>query len=105
MNWIHFALSQAGNQGNASNPAALFLPIIGMIVIFYLLLIRPQQKRQKELQRMIDSLRKGDRVMTSGGIYGTVVGMRDNIVVLRIAENVKIEIAKSAISNLVQKGD
>jgi preprotein translocase subunit YajC len=86
------------------SPLGFLLPLIGMFVIFYVLLIRPQQKRQRELQKMIESLRKGDRVMTTGGIYGTVVGVKDRIVVLRIAENVKIEVAKQAISALVERG-
>ena len=99
MNWIVFAMGPTGGEGGS--PFAMLLPIIGMLVIFYLLLIRPQQKRQKAVQQMISSLRKGHRVITTGGIYGTIVGIKENVVVLKIAENVKIEILKNAVSTVV----
>ena len=73
--------------------------------IFYLLLIRPQQKRQKSQQQMIEALRKGDRVMTTGGIFGTISGIKDTIIVLTISENVKIEILKNSVASLVQKSE
>ena len=79
-----------------------------MILIFlvmYLLIIRPQQKRQKEHQRMLESLEKGDRVVTSGGIHGEIVGFkeREGTVVLKVADNVKIEISRSAIARKVER--
>jgi preprotein translocase subunit YajC len=101
MNWIILAMSQPGSQG--ASPLSMLLPLLGMLAIFYFLLIRPQQKKQKDLQRMIEALRKGDRVMTNGGIFGTVVGFRDNILVLKIADEVKIEILKSAVSSVVER--
>ncbi len=91
-------------QGQQGGGALIGLwPIILIFVIFYFLLIRPQQKRQKEHQRMLESLKKGDRVVTSGGIYGTVVGVKDNIIVLKIADNVKVEFAKSAVSHILTR--
>jgi preprotein translocase subunit YajC len=92
----------ANPEGGAS-PLSMLVPIVGMLAIFYLLLIRPQQKRQKETQKMIEAIRKGDRVVTSSGLYGSVVGVKDNVVVLKIAENVKVEMLKSAISGVVEK--
>jgi preprotein translocase subunit YajC len=74
-----------------------------IFVIFYFLLIRPQQKRQKDHRKMLDSMTKGDRVLTSGGMYGVVVGIDADKVVLKIAENVKAEFAKSAISHILSK--
>jgi preprotein translocase subunit YajC len=103
MNWILFAMAPSGGQGGS--PFAMLLPIIGMLAIFYLLLIRPQQKRQKQQQSMITALRKGDRIMTTGGIYGTISGIKENIIVLKIAENVKIEILKNSVASLVEKGE
>lgn len=103
MNWILFAMASPGGEGGS--PFAMLLPIIGMLAIFYLLLIRPQQKRQKQTQTMITALRKGDRVMTTGGIYGTIAGLKENIIVLKIADDVKIEILKSAVASLVEKGE
>lgn len=92
--------------GGASGPSFGFLiPIIGIFVIFYFLLLRPQQKKQKELQKMIEALKKGDRVMTTGGIFGTVVGLKDNILVLKIDENTKIELVKNAVASVVKKAE
>lgn len=104
MNWLNFAFMPANPEGGA-NPLSMLIPIVGMLAIFYLLLIRPQQKRQKETQRMIDAVRKGDRVVTASGLYGTVAGMKEDIVVLKIADNVKVEMLKSSITGVVQKGE
>ncbi len=104
MNFVHFAMASPDPNAQAS-PLAMFVPLLGMLVLFYFLLIRPQQKKQRELQKMIEGLRKGDRVVTASGIYGTVHGMHDDVVVLRIADNVKVEMLKSAITGVVQKGD
>lgn len=104
MNWLVFAFMPANPNGGGGNPLTMLVPILGMLAIFYLLLIRPQQKRQKETQKMIESLKKGDRVVTASGLYGTVVGLKENLVVLKIADNVKVEMLKSAVSGLVEKG-
>lgn len=101
MNWIQFAMAQPGGDGG--NPLSMFVPIIGMIVIFYFLLIRPQQKRQKATQKMIDAVKKGDRVVTSSGLYGTVAGIKENIIILKIAENTKVEMLKSSVSGVIEK--
>jgi len=77
-----------------------FVPLLVMFVIFYLLLIRPQQKRQKEVRDMINNLKKGDRVITTGGLYGTIVGLNDSYVQLKIADQVKVKISRSAIAGL-----
>ena len=90
-------------EGGGSGGLLSLWPIILIFVIFYFLLIRPQQKKQKEHQKMLESIRKGDRVVTSGGIYGTVVGVKENVVVLKIADNVKVEIAKSAVSHIISR--
>lgn len=91
-------LAQAPAQ---PNPVLSFLPLILMFVIFYFLLIRPQQKRQKELQKMIQNLRKGDRVITTGGIIGEVTGIHNDYVVLKVGnDGAKIEVLKSAITGL-----
>lgn len=80
-------------------------PLLGMLVpmaliavIFYLLIFRPMKKRQKQSEEMIASLQNGDSVITSGGIYGTVAGLRERTVLLKVADNVKIEVAKTAIA-------
>jgi preprotein translocase subunit YajC len=84
---------QPGESGLMS-----FLPMILIFVAFYFLLIAPQRKKQKQHDKMIQSLEKGVRVKTVGGMFGTITGVKDDCFVLRIAENVKVEIAKEAVS-------
>lgn len=95
-----------GGQGGSGGAGALvsFLPLIIIFFIFYLLVFRPQQKRQKEHRSMLSSLKKGDRVLTTGGMYGTVIGVDESTAVLRIAENVKVEFQRSAIAAIVTQG-
>lgn len=82
------------------------LPFLLMFLVLYFLIIRPQQKRQRQHQEMMDQLKNGDRVVTNGGMLGTVAGIKPDVVVLRVADNVKIEVQKSAVSKvLVKKGD
>jgi preprotein translocase subunit YajC len=77
-----------------------FLPLVVIMVIFYLLLILPAQRRQKKVQAMLGALKTGDKVLTSGGIYGTIVGVEGEAVQLRISDQVKIKVARSAIAGL-----
>jgi preprotein translocase subunit YajC len=79
-----------------------FLPMILIFVAFYFLLIAPQRKKQKQHQKMISALEKGDNVKTIGGMFGTVTGVKDDRVVVKIAENVKVEVAKDAVSAKVE---
>jgi preprotein translocase subunit YajC len=91
-------------QQNVSQGAAAmssFIPIILIFGVFYFLIIRPQSKKQKEHQKMVDNLKKGDRIVTLGGMYGTVVDVQDNIVKIKIAENVNVQIMKSAVSAVI----
>ena len=80
---------------------ANFMPIAIMLLIFYFLLYRPQKKAQKERQEMLDALKVGSRVITIGGIYGTIVSISDEIIKLKIAENVEIEIARGSVNGVV----
>ena len=79
---------------------ALFLPLILIMVIFYFLMILPAQRKQKKVTAMLQALKNGDKVITNGGIYGTIVGLEDDAVQLRIAEQVKMKVARSAIAGL-----
>ena len=87
-------------NGQTGNPLFQFLPLILIFGIFWFLLIAPMRKRQKAQQEMINNLKKGDRVITSGGIYGEVVSVKDQVLTLKLAENLKIRISKSAVSGL-----
>jgi preprotein translocase subunit YajC len=77
------------------------MPLIIIFVFFYLFLIRPQQKQRKEHQKMLDALQKDDKIITSGGLYATVVSVKGEIVEVKIAENVRVEIVKSTISTVI----
>jgi len=89
---------QAGQGGGAGQMLTSFLPLILIFVIFYFLLIRPQQKRAKEHRQMVENLKKGDKVITSGGVYAVVESVGTNTVVLKIAENVKVKFGKGNIA-------
>lgn len=102
--WTGSILGQCNQQAEGGGSPWSGIWMIALIfIIFYFLLIRPQQKKSKEHQKLMDSLTKGDRVVTSGGIYGTVIGVKEGIVVLKIAEEVKIEVAKSAVTAVIDK--
>jgi preprotein translocase subunit YajC len=92
-------LQSAGNSA-----AALFvqiLPILAIGLVFYFLVIAPANKQRKKTQEMLSSLKKGDRVVTNGGIYGTVQGVEADVVYLKIADNVKVKLARSAVTGIV----
>jgi preprotein translocase subunit YajC len=97
---------QGGTEGGGSM-FGLFLPMILIFVIMYFLIFRPQAKRQKQHQAMVESLKKGDKVVTSGGIYGTIMGLKENeqALILEIDDNVKIKVTRSAIAKKVGKED
>ena len=90
-------LAQASAQPSG---IALFLPLILIMVIFYFLMIMPAQRRQKKVAEMLRSLKTGDKVITNGEIYGTIVGLDDDAVQLRIAEQVKVKVSRAAIAGL-----
>ena len=87
-------------QSPAVNPLINLFPIVAIFVIFYFLLIRPQKSKEKEHRKMLSNLNKNDDVITSSGIHGTIVNVKDKTVVLRIDENVKIEVEKSCVSDI-----
>ena len=92
------ALLQSGGSAAA---IANFLPIVAIGLVFYFLVIAPANKQRKKQQEMLSTLKKGDRVLTSGGIYGTIQGVEPDAVYLKIAENVKVKVARTAISGVV----
>lgn len=79
------------------NPIMTFLPMILIIVVFYFFMIRPQMKKQKEITAFRNSLAKGDKVVTTGGIYGKILELKDNYVLLQVDDNVKIRVDKAAL--------
>ncbi len=102
---IDSVLAMSPPPGGAQDQNLLwqFAPFILIIAVFYFLVIAPQRKRQKKHAEMLANLKNGDKVVTQGGVYGTVAGVTDTVVQLRIADGVKIEVARNAISGL--RGD
>jgi preprotein translocase subunit YajC len=96
-------LAQAG-AGPAPAAWLQFVPMVLILVVFYFLLVAPMRKRQRELASMIDKLQKGDKVVTSGGIHGEIAGIEGAIVHLKIADQVKVRISKSAITTVEDRG-
>ncbi len=99
---IAYAMGGGGTGGEGAAGFGGFIPIILMFVIFYFLLIRPQQKRQKEHRSMISSLKKGDRVITSGGLHGRITGIDDATLTLEIADKVRVKVARTNVSAMLQ---
>ncbi len=90
-------------QPQAGNPILNLLPLAFIFVIFYFMLIRPQKQKEKEHQKMLEGLGKNDEVVTSGGIHGIIVNVKDKSFILRVDENVKIEVEKNCIAYLKAK--
>ena len=102
--FISEAHAQAAGGGFAGGDLMTFLPMIAIFVVFYFLLIRPQQKRAKETRAMLDALQKGDEVITAGGIVGKIAKLNEQYATVEIAPNVEISVQRAAISQLLPKG-
>jgi preprotein translocase subunit YajC len=106
MKLFNLPLLLGAPQGGGAAPAGgmeqivSFAPFILIIAIFYFLIIRPQNKKQKETQKMLSALKKGDRVVTVGGVHGTISSVKENSVVLKVDDNVKIEFSRSAVATV-----
>ena len=99
---IAYAMGQGGAQAEGAGGFGAFVPLILMFVIFYFLLIRPQQKKNKEHRAMIDNLKKGDRIITSGGLHGLITGLNDQTLTVEIAYKVRVKVARGNVAALVQ---
>ena len=107
MNWLEHAMAAVaqGSNGQTGGGFAAFIPLLLMIAIFYFLLIRPQQKRQKQHRAMLASLKKGDMVVTQGGLHGKITGLTDSVVTLEIADKVRVKVQRSYIAGLLSRGE
>ena len=101
-------ISNAYAEGAAGAPQdggfMQFLPLVALLAVFYFLILRPQQKRAKELKTMVEALQKGDEVVTAGGVLGKVTKVSDDNVAIEIADNVVIQVQKVAVQNVLPKG-
>ncbi len=92
-----------GGQGGDGQWISTLIMFGSIFLIFYFMIIRPQQKRAKEREKLLNSIEKGDKVLTSSGIYGEIAGIEDKVVLVKVAENVKMKFDKSAIANVINK--
>jgi preprotein translocase subunit YajC len=99
------AASPAGPGGIGGGLGGFLVPMTLIFVMMYFLLIRPQKKRQTEQQRLISTLKTGDRVVTNAGIHGLISNVKEATVIVKVADNVKIEMEKSAISNVLKSAE
>lgn len=97
MNQIYLQQAPGGMESILSS----IVPFLLIIVIFYFLILRPQQKRQKERIKLLESIKKGDRVITAGGLHGTVEGLEEKTLLVKVADNVKLKMERSAISTII----
>jgi preprotein translocase subunit YajC len=106
---LYAILAQAQSAAPAANPQSpaggigFFIPFIFIFVIMYFVMIRPQTKRQQEQKRLVSSLKTGDRVVTNAGIHGLISNVKDSTVIVKVADNVKIEMEKSAIATVLKE--
>ena len=106
MNSIEHLIAMAPQgQGGGGSMFSTIIMFALIILIFYFMILRPQQKRQKERQKMLGSVQKGDKIITVGGVHGTVVGMEEKTVLVQISDNVKVKLEKSAISSISRGGE
>jgi preprotein translocase subunit YajC len=99
---IFLAAAQAAPPAAGPNPLASFVPIILIFIIMYFVLLRPQMRRQKEQQRLLAALKTGDRVVTAAGIHGIITNVKDTTVTVKVADNVKLEMEKSAVTTVAK---
>jgi preprotein translocase subunit YajC len=106
--FVVFAMAGGGSSGQQQGAAGLLgmiIPMLLIFAIFYFMLIRPQQRREKERQAMINAIKSGDRILFCGGMIGSVVNVKDRILVVKVADNVKVEIARGAVLRVLDKDD
>ena len=96
---IAYAMGQGGAAGQGTGGFSAFIPLILMFVIFYFLLIRPQQKKSKEHREMITRLKKGDRIVTTGGLHGRITAVGETTMTVEIAEKVRVKISGEMLPN------
>ncbi len=106
MSLLDFFISPAHAQAAGGSPNAIiqFLPIVFMLVIFYFLMIRPQQKRMKEHKEMVNALSKGDEIVTNGGLGGTVTKVGEAYLTLKVSEGVEVNVQRQAVAALLPNG-
>jgi preprotein translocase subunit YajC len=102
--WTTLAMA-APREGQQAGIEQMLVPMLLIFGIFYFMLIRPQQRKEKERRKMVEETKSGDRVMFSGGILGTITNVKEQTFIVKIADNVKIEVARGAVTKVLDKGE
>ena len=99
-------MAQPGQGGGSEGGFVSTIVMFGLIIgIFYFLILRPQQKRQKERQKLLDSVKKGDKIITAGGLHGLIAGVDDKTLLIQVADNVKLKFDRSAVATIIREGE
>ena len=102
---LAYAMGAGGAGSGGSGGLGAFLPLIIIFAIFYFLLIRPQQKKAKQHKQLLSELRKGDKVISSGGLHGVITGMSDEVLTVEISPKVRVKISRGSISGVVRRAE
>ena len=106
MDFLAYAMGTGGTGGSGGGGSfGAFVPLILMFAIFYFLLIRPQQKKAKTHKQMLSSVKKGDKVVSSGGLHGLVTGVSDDVVTMEIAPKVRVKVSRSSIAGILRRDE
>ena len=106
MDFLAYAMGTGGSGGQGQGGGfAAFVPLILMFAIFYFLLIRPQQKKAKQHRELLSALKKGDRVVSSGGLHGVITGLTEDMVTMEIAPKVRVKVSRGSISGVGKRGE
>ncbi|MBW1785405.1 MAG: preprotein translocase subunit YajC [Deltaproteobacteria bacterium] len=103
MNFLAYAMGGAGGAGGEGGGFGAFVPLILMFAIFYFLLIRPQQKKAKLHKQLLSDLKKGDRVVSTGGLHGVITGLTDEVVTVEIAPKIRVKISRGSVAGTLGK--
>ena len=103
MNFLAYAMGGSGGAGGQGGGIGAFIPLILMFAIFYFLLIRPQQKKAKAHRELVAALKKGDKVVSSGGLHGVVTGLTDEVVTMEVAPKVRVKVSRGSISGVSRR--
>ena len=104
MNFLAYAMGTGGSGGQGAGFSA-FVPLILMFAIFYFLLLRPQQKKAKQHRELLSSLKKGDKVVSSGGLHGVITGLTDDVVTMEIAPKVRVKVSRGNVAGVAKQGE
>ena len=105
MDSLVYAMGTGGTGGGDGGGMSAFIPLILMFAIFYFLLIRPQQKKAKQHKSMLSSIRKGDKIVTSGGLHGVITGVADDVITMEIAPKIRVKVSRGSVAGILKRDE